>query len=278
MKKTALAVLALLISQSAFSENIIKTYAPIKGSSNSQNNWVSTDSVYGDWVKSGALYGCSAAVPSADAYVQGVSFQQTVSDCSQDYTRNIQPREVNTVTGALRDSGVASTEGKTETGISMTQTTVGTRSELEVLFGGREGRSYLSSTNTTYVGMYSRATPAPATSIGDVQYTKGGDRIQMYFTITGKPAASGTCYVKFGASGVNGWEAGKTATASAKAYISPITKVIASFADGSTRTYTLGALTTSEGGAIRQASASCADVYAFYNNPGYMTKATLVSN
>ncbi|MBD8681716.1 MULTISPECIES: hypothetical protein [Pseudomonas] len=279
MKKSALALLALLASQSAFSDNIIKTYAPIKGASSHAGQWAATDAMLSDWAKSGDLYDCSAATPATDAYVKGVSFQQTLSNCSQDYTRSVQPREINSVTGMYRNVGNPTEEDKTESGLGLTQQAVGTREEKDILFGGREGRAYLTSTNTSYVGMYSRATPAPAASIGDVQYTKEGDRIQMYFTMAGKPSASsGTCYVKVGATGVNGWDANLTPTSSAKAYVTAITKVTTNYADGSTRIYTLGGMTTGEGGAIRQTTASCSDVLAFYNSPGLITKASLISN
>ena len=74
--------------------------------------WSDDVPVLGPWVNSGAVYDCSNWTPFVETMKIGQSFTQTASDCKQNQTQTAQNREVDSVTGTVRDKGLPYTNTK----------------------------------------------------------------------------------------------------------------------------------------------------------------------
>jgi hypothetical protein len=68
--------------------------------------WTNESPVLGSWVNSGAIYDCSNWSPLVESMTTGISFTQTATDCKQNQTQTAQDREIDTVTGTVRDKGL----------------------------------------------------------------------------------------------------------------------------------------------------------------------------
>jgi hypothetical protein len=68
--------------------------------------WTNDSPLLGSWVNSGAVYDCSNWSPLVESMTTGMSFTQTATDCKQNQTQTAQDREIDTVTGTVRDIGL----------------------------------------------------------------------------------------------------------------------------------------------------------------------------
>lgn len=120
MIRAILAVLLASISSLAYSENIIRMSAPIKGAS----YWVPDGSVSSAWIADGDVVGCNDWSPSTASYPQGMEFMQSKL-CFQPYTRSVQYYERNTQTQMVRPAGDPVIMGKNDP-VNYNQTAFGT--------------------------------------------------------------------------------------------------------------------------------------------------------
>lgn len=95
------------------------------GSISITSEWVDTSTVYGEWLDQGHPYDCISWFPAASTITVGETFTQTATDCSQDQTRTAQDREVETISGIVRDKAEPYTQSRTIT-VSSTRDSVGT--------------------------------------------------------------------------------------------------------------------------------------------------------
>lgn len=64
-------------------------------------DWLSADTLYGDWNATGDIYGCNNWSPAVSSIGKGVSFTQTATDCHQDESRSAQPQRKDRRTGKV---------------------------------------------------------------------------------------------------------------------------------------------------------------------------------
>nr|WP_322939387.1 hypothetical protein [Pseudomonas sp. s4] len=110
MKKITIATIAALTlgaAQAAYTikvplENEVKYY-----------QWSETEPTLGEWTNNGNIYDCSNWSPSSSSITIGESFTQTATDCKQEQIRSVQEREVDKVSGSIRDAGESYTESRT---------------------------------------------------------------------------------------------------------------------------------------------------------------------
>lgn len=121
MKRIAIATLTFLtlgLTQASYTvkiplDNKIKYY-----------QWSGTEPVLSEWINDGDIYDCSNWSPPPTSITIGELFIQTATDCRQDQIRNVQNREIDRVSGAIRDSGEPYTESRT-TSVSDTRDAIG---------------------------------------------------------------------------------------------------------------------------------------------------------
>lgn len=75
-------------------------------------NWKVTDSIFGEWENTGSVYDCSNWSPAVEEITVGQSFTQTSNDCKQNQNRTVQDREIDEVTGSVRNKGNVYTESQ----------------------------------------------------------------------------------------------------------------------------------------------------------------------
>lgn len=257
---------ALLYAGGVSADNRIRVLAPI---SKADSTWEAIDPDLSQWVASSEMYGCTGATPATTAYVQGQSFQQTQTGCSQDFTRTRQERERSEATGAIRNKGLAVEEFKTDRGLSYAITATGTRNGMEIVYGAGSGKL---SGGSFMAGIYARKGEL---DIGELQAIEGG-RVLAYFY---RNPDSSVCELRFATTGMEGWVTGGAPTTSAMiAYTAAVKKAEVYLANGSRYgTYTFGTASTStEGGSIKRVAVPCAAVNALYANPSYFSKITFL--
>lgn len=269
MKKIALLPLcvALSLSGGAYADNVIRMNAPI---SEAETHWEPTDPGYSEWEAISSMYECTGATPSTDAYVQGQTFLQTKTGCSQDFERIRYPQDINTVTGKLRPHGVGAAESKTEFGLSYQVDAVGSRIESEIIYGAGAGTRGGSG---RFAGIYARKGEL---DIGTLQMTAAGDRVLAYMY---RNNSSSICQFRFGTTGPDGWiTGGATTKPSMVTNVKQYTKAELYLADGTKYgTYAFGsASSSSEGGSIRTTNVPCEAIDAFYSNTSFFSKVVLL--
>lgn len=125
--KTLLSLIIAAVSAPAFSENIIRTTAPVSYVMPSElENWVLADPLYGDWINNGAIYACGNWTPLTETVTISVSFTQSATDCSQDQRRTVQAREQEKNKGIYRNTGPESEELRTVSA-GMSRGAIGTK-------------------------------------------------------------------------------------------------------------------------------------------------------
>lgn len=87
-------------------------------------NWSASEPILGEWENTSNIYDCTNWLPLPPSITIGQSFIQTATDCKQDQTRPVQDREVDEVSGSIRDSGEPYTESRT-TIVSDTRDAIG---------------------------------------------------------------------------------------------------------------------------------------------------------
>ena len=137
MKKITIATLAALMLGTVQADYTIKQ--PLEqnqggslpnGSIRITSNWSNAPTVYGEWLDQGHPYDCTNWSPDASTITIGETFTQTATDCSQDQTRTAQDREVETISGVVRDKAEPYTQSRTII-VSSTRDSVGTLEDLE---------------------------------------------------------------------------------------------------------------------------------------------------
>ncbi|MDV8122747.1 hypothetical protein R4K50_31930, partial [Pseudomonas aeruginosa] len=121
MKRIAIATLTFLtlgLTQASYTvkiplDNKIKYYL-----------WSGTEPVLSEWINDGDIYDCSNWSPPPTSITIGELFIQTATDCMQDQIRNVQNREIDGVSGDIRDSGEPYIESRT-TSVSDTRDAIG---------------------------------------------------------------------------------------------------------------------------------------------------------
>ena len=106
-------LLGTIISASVTADtNIIRSAAVIPLSENDDRFWSLIDAAVTDWENIRAEYGCSVWTPDPSTQTVGTAFLQT-QICSQDQQREVQQRQQNDKTQAIRDFGSAQIENRT---------------------------------------------------------------------------------------------------------------------------------------------------------------------
>lgn len=102
MKKTitlSLSVLAVSISQAAYMVKVnlddeVTFY-----------QWSAEQPILGPWVNTGSVYDCSNWTPNPSTITVNMPFTQTATDCKQNQEQTAQDREIDSVSGTVRNSG-----------------------------------------------------------------------------------------------------------------------------------------------------------------------------
>jgi len=270
-KKLQAAVLALAATVPVLGHcsNIIRTDAPItewKGA------WIATDPLLGPWEDTSAVYGCTNVFPATDYFYAGVPFQQTHSGCFQNQRQTRQDQVMNTLTGEVRNKGLAYETHQTLSNLSYTTPEVGTSSTYSVIMNA--GR-HSSTQYGAFVGMYARVNSG--VNIGSPVFTPDGDRVLIYYGKPGLIDAGGTCTIRLGIAPAAGWTPGAIATPTAIAFGAKANVLTLFDKSGKpSRAYNLSkGGPTSDGGYYRDSAVDCAEMRAFYYDLGFFTKATL---
>lgn len=120
-------------------------------------NWITTDSSFGEWENTGNIYSCSNWLPSSSDITVGQSFTQTATDCKQNQIRTVQNRQIDEVSGNIRNIGELYAETQVIT-VSSTQEAVGSKESWVATTP-----TYTAWTNNGAVTGCSNWYPAPAT-------------------------------------------------------------------------------------------------------------------
>lgn len=118
--------------------------------------WADETPLLGPWINTGSVYDCSNWSPSVESMTTGVSFTQTATDCKQDQTQSAQNREVDNVSGVVRNKGDA-----------YTNTQHITANNTRTAIGSLETWNAISADYTVWVNsgsIYNCANWSPATS------------------------------------------------------------------------------------------------------------------
>jgi hypothetical protein len=102
MKKAiilSLSALAVSVSQAAY---MVKVNL---GEEVTFFQWAAEQPVLGPWVDTGPVYDCSDWTPDPSTITVNMNFTQTATDCKQNQEQTAQDREIDTVSGTVRDSG-----------------------------------------------------------------------------------------------------------------------------------------------------------------------------
>lgn len=118
--------------------------------------WEDIDSIEGEWQNLADPYDCTNWAPSVDTQDQGVTFNQTATDCKQEQQRQVKRRAQEKISGVIivKDTII---EKRINTAQSSTRSAVGTRPLKECRFakisanGSGAGNYYVLETggNTT---------------------------------------------------------------------------------------------------------------------------------
>jgi hypothetical protein len=130
------------------------------------DNWVPTDKIISMWQMSGSIYDCSNWSPLASTITIEQPFVQTATDCKQNQVRTVQERELDKVSGNVRNVGAPYTETQV---IQVTDT--------KNALGSKETWASISSSYTTWTNdgsiiNCSNWSPAPSTVTIGTSYTQ----------------------------------------------------------------------------------------------------------
>ena len=95
----SLSALAVSVSQAAY---MVKVNL---GDEVTFYQWTAEQPVLGPWVDTGSVYDCSNWTPDPSTITVNMPFIQTSTDCKQNQEQTAQNREIDTVSGTVRDSG-----------------------------------------------------------------------------------------------------------------------------------------------------------------------------
>lgn len=117
----SIAALVLGSTQAAYTIKI-----PIDPQSVKFYNWVATTPINLEWENSGEIYGCTSWTPNPSEITIDQEFMQTAKDCKQDQVRTMQDREVDELSGNIRNSGEPYSQTQVIT-VSSTREAIGSK-------------------------------------------------------------------------------------------------------------------------------------------------------
>ncbi|MCT8186346.1 hypothetical protein KY380_26765, partial [Pseudomonas sp. HD6421] len=124
MNKLTIAILTTIITGAAQAEFTVKI--PIQQNNVTFYSWITTDPVFGEWENTGDIHSCSNWAPSNSDITVGKSFTQTATDCKQNQIRTVQDRQIDELSGSIRNIGEIYSQMQVIT-VSSTQEAVGSK-------------------------------------------------------------------------------------------------------------------------------------------------------
>lgn len=137
------------------------------------HNWIATTPIQSEFQKTGSIYNCSNWTPDAASITVNQLFNQTATDCKQEESRTVQNRELNTVSGEIRNNGTAYIENQTII-VNDTRNSIGTlKTWVDI------SPSYTEWTNSGSVKNCSNWSPATASINAGQSFTQTATNCQQ---------------------------------------------------------------------------------------------------
>jgi hypothetical protein len=95
----------LAITLCSYSHAAYNIYVPLEKTSINHTDYNSYDSLYGNWYNTSNIYNCKTWNPDVNTITVGQNFKQQSSDCDVDQSRTVQKREIDRVSGTIRNIG-----------------------------------------------------------------------------------------------------------------------------------------------------------------------------
>lgn len=124
MNRLTIAILAAAISGIAHADFTVKI--PLQNNNVTFYSWITTDPILGAWENTGDIYSCSNWSPSPSDITVGQSFTQTATDCKQNQIRTVQDRQIDELSGNIRNIGELYAQTQVIT-VSSTKEAVGSK-------------------------------------------------------------------------------------------------------------------------------------------------------
>lgn len=103
--KLAIAVITSIVSMNALAEYMIKYPMDGVADINIKPSWVETNPQYSDWSNIGSPSNCKVQTPLENTIALGVSYEKTMSQCTQSQERTVTTQLIRPATGEIKPNG-----------------------------------------------------------------------------------------------------------------------------------------------------------------------------
>lgn len=194
MKKNAALMLSFIVaacaSAQSFSDNIVRSSAPIEQARGVWNTYLSE---YSQWEDVGEVSGCNWT-PESSSVFSGESFFQTANNCFRTQKRMVQAREKNSLTNSIRPAGEAFYEQRLIRTSSTTRQTIGTAKSVTINFSSLYNKYFnsLYTRNFHTVAWGWQSTNQSDNSTGIVEFTpiflKANTNVEFRWGVSSEPS------------------------------------------------------------------------------------------
>jgi hypothetical protein len=234
--------------------------------------WLASTPTYSEWAYVGDYFNCQSALPTADSQPDGVSFTQTLSECTKIRSRTVQEREQNNQTHEYRNVGIPVEETENEEHLTYTKQLTGTKVSFSFTFSAGKSSAV---GGDTIVGLYARTNAG--ISLGSTVLNENGARILLYYYSHAYYNAMTVCSIRFAMTAKTGWTPGGVTPPTAMNDLKKYNYIDLYKSSTLVKRYSVAAapVLTSDAGYFKEISVPCSEMSAFYANTTLFNKVEL---